>query len=718
MDPRLKQAIDLNNKGNLDGAEALYHELLNEQPNDPAILLLLGALANRRGNYGASIAFSRQAIKHKPDFAEAFNNLGVAFRQEGNTEEALRAFRKSLELKEHPETYNNLAACFVNEGCPDKGIIYAEKAMSLDPGLNQAYWNKSLCLLEQGKFKEGFELYEYGFKLGDRTERQYNCPWWNGEKDKSVVVFGEQGLGDEIMFASFLPQLIADCKQVYFDCHPRLVNLFKRAFLQAKVYGTRKDEYIKWVQPGMIDAKVAIGSLPRFYGMPAKQPYLSASPLRLQSDKPVIGISWAGGKKKTRNDLRSLPLDSLLPILKQDATFISLQYTESADAEIAAFEKAHGITLHHWPEIVRGKDYDVTASIVMGCDLIISVNTSLVHLCGALGKECWVLTPSRPAWRYQLEGERMPFYGDHITQFRQDRDNWLPPIRRIAEALQKRLQTGFRKRLFMAGNQLGKTSSVGEVSGDSLPEAPIVQPVPQSKVAHRPTVILVGHGPSMMVEPMGMVIDEYDYVVRMKRCKETLRHPAHFGTKTDVVSGSYTLGAQLRQVDAPAYWIFLDSRHDKVTQQNIERMTDWYAPRDCIIDRALCDEWNAKYRELRNQIGPVERHPQMEEFTPLGHDHLSAGLLTLVHACKYLNPEKISLIGCDNLATGEFSWSITRGPDWDKYPDHRWDVEHRLIPMIAEHFGVQIDFLLPDGAVSDQPYRAGMALGEEKRTCA
>lgn len=211
-------------------------------------------------------------------------------------------------------------------------------------------------------------------------------------------------------------------------------------------------------------------------------------------------------------------------------------------------------------------------------------------------------------------------------------------------------------------------------------------------------VAIVGHGPSLLQEEMGEIIDGHDIVVRLKDCTETLRHPRNYGRKTDVIAGAVTIAGKLREIDAPEAWLFYDSRHENLDQEtdNIARRV--LKPRNIRADKGLCDEWDEKYREVREQLGSIEQHPQMKPSRygdELGEKHLSQGFKAVLYAASMLRPEQITLAGFDNVATGDFSWSITRGPDWTGYPEHRWDVENKMLPMVEEAYGVEIGFLLP-----------------------
>lgn len=205
--------------------------------------------------------------------------------------------------------------------------------------------------------------------------------------------------------------------------------------------------------------------------------------------------------------------------------------------------------------------------------------------------------------------------------------------------------------------------------------------------------IIVGHGPSMLVEPMGHLIDEHDKVIRLKRCQDTLTQPDHYGTRTDIVGGSLTIAAHLRGIGgAREYWVFTDSRHEDTPQDTLASVPFLFRGNECILDDDLCRQWDTRYRALRDEMGGP------------GHNHTSQGFKAIIYACHHLAPEELVLVGFDNVMTGRFTWSITRGPEWQHYPDHRWDVEHKLLEQVQSDYpDTQIGWLLPDEPMKEKP---------------
>jgi len=322
-----------------------------------------------------------------------------------------------------------------------------EKALKLDPRNDLIRFNMGLAYLELGDWKKGLEYYELGFKAGNRTDRQYkNLPKWDGSPGQTVILWGEQGLGDEIMFGSCLVDAIRDCKKVIWDCHPRLYDTFKRSFPEIECYGTRKNYNLEWFDKCEADAHASITTAAMFYRKKVEdfhgEAFLKANPEevakhRKDSKRLRVGISWQGGSKNTNADLRSIPLEKWKPILEQDCDFYSFQYTNNAAREVCELDQNLGIKLHHYPDLVENYNYDKTINFLASMDVVITVCTTLHQAAGALGLPTWTLVPYMPAWRYGLSGTTSPWYKS-ARMFRQNKDDtWGPVIRQVSDELKK-----------------------------------------------------------------------------------------------------------------------------------------------------------------------------------------------------------------------------------------------------------------------------------------
>jgi tetratricopeptide (TPR) repeat protein len=477
------QATELDKTGDHKQAEKIYLELLNADFDNPILHAALGMCYASMERNGIGALLLRKAIENVDGMPDAFKRLGIAtksskpedltnfyatkraeclnalgtcYKHENNVPKAREYFIEAqAAIPLNADIQNNLGTLYINEGKPTNALEHLDLALSINPDHPQASWNKSLAHLELGDYQAGWDRYDAGFTALVRGERNYGTkplPVWDGTPGKTIVVYGEQGIGDEIMFASCLPDLLKVSKQVVFDCHKKLHTLFADAWPEIDIYPTREDPNLTWPVDASgkprydFDARVAIGSLPRFFrptllsfpGSPYLRPNIAkeaewAVKLSKLGPRPKIGINWIGGHKRTRVEVRSTSLQSLLPILQQDADFISLQYTD-CQHEIAEFEKKNGIKIHYFPEASHSPHYADTAALVANLDLVITVCTSVVHLSGAMGVPCWVLTPSRPAWRYRLDLDYLPWYGKSVTLFRQQPDttDWTPVIDEVA----------------------------------------------------------------------------------------------------------------------------------------------------------------------------------------------------------------------------------------------------------------------------------------------
>lgn len=429
------RANELQMAGKLEEAEELYDQILSQNPDNHGLLATLATLYLTKGKPGLAICLYHRALENKVYREPAvYSNLGLAYKRTGQTEKALHYLEKSATMKgATPETMTCYGSMFIEAGDTKKPIELFDKALQRNPKLALAHWNKSLCLLADGQWETAWDEYDWGFAANQRVDRKWgDIPVWDGTPGKTVWVYGEQGIGDEIMFASMIPDLMKDCT-VIIESHKRLVTLFEKSF-GCKVYGTREEKDITWPADHKIDARISIASLGKFYRNSADKfngkPYLKAEPAIGQGRKLRVGISWTGGMKAGRVRKRTVPLSWWESILSNNCEFISLQYTDCAE-EIAMM-RDKGYDIEERNDLVKADDYAETARLVASCDLVISVCTSVIHLAGALGVPCWVLTPKYPAWRYQNKG-RMPWYRS-VRLYRQPEetvDAWIPVVQRI-----------------------------------------------------------------------------------------------------------------------------------------------------------------------------------------------------------------------------------------------------------------------------------------------
>lgn len=453
---KLLKADFLRSEGRYDEAMRLANEHLNESFDDPQALFLIGNILIETGKFGLAHTLYKQFLGLKPNVPHGWNNLGRCYHDNHAIEEAERCFRRAFKMDPNDAiTCCNIGLVNLYKGDLDKAIEFSEKAIALNPDYRNAKHNLGLAYLSKHEWVKGWTAYEASVgSSADRRERVYGDEQrWDGTPGKCVIAYGEQGLGDEISFASIIPDLAKDCKETVIECDKRLEGLFKRSFPQVKaVYGTRYKDMIEWADKHKIEARVSFGSLGKFYRKSTSdfdgKPYLVADPeRRLQwralldsiDDKPKIGIAWQGGINRTGKARRSVTLEALEPVLRQNATFISLQYKNAQDEVDQMYEK-HGIKVWHWPRAVEAPDYDETAALVAELDGVVSVTTAGIHLAGGLGIPCLCLTPLNPMWRYGHEGDTMPWYNS-VRLIRQKKPGqWYDPIAEAAYQLRDLLR--------------------------------------------------------------------------------------------------------------------------------------------------------------------------------------------------------------------------------------------------------------------------------------
>lgn len=423
----LTHGLELHKQGELVEAEGVYDLAVTIFPDDPRPYLLLGALFAETNRDGLALAVLLRSMDIQPT-TEAANNLGIVLRKVGHEEAALKAYESALQLDpDNLDALSNMSGYYVNQGDPDKGIEWADKALEVDPEKWEAMSHKGICQLEKGDYKAGFDTYRSRTKLNSWHQRNY-APMWDGTKVKKLILHGEQGLGDEVLFMSWWPLVKDMADEVIIECTPRMVKLFERSF-GVRCYGTEGE-----VPDQDIDAQCPMGHLPYFLGdAPEHDGFLVPDPERVAfyrskleelGDGPYIGLSWKGGLRTTHMHLRNTPIDDWKGFLL--GTPISLQYG-------IAGKGGEYLDIPHWQDCID--DLDELAALIKACDLVVSVCNTTIHMAGALNVPCYVLTPSRPAWRYGLTGESLPWYKS-VTMVRQKGEDWTPVFKKVRRMIQ------------------------------------------------------------------------------------------------------------------------------------------------------------------------------------------------------------------------------------------------------------------------------------------
>lgn len=488
LENAMRSAIHHHQSGDISGAEVLYGKVLEIQPthavalhnlgliyldreNVAAAVLLFGeAVRQRPGEaafqYGYALALQRKdelaaaeqsylaAVKINPQYREAWENLGVVQQDQGLFEDAIAAYRQALRLTPSSRVANkNLGNVLRALGRHDEAIACYEHLLADSPLDAEIALSYGMTLLAKGDFASGWPWREWRFWSPEFLKNSPPCrvplPRWAGEPlhGKSLLIYGEQGVGDEIMFASCFGDVTDRADNVRVVCDPRLVDLFARSF-PALGFHAKPSSPQSLVADGLqSDVCMPAGSLPAIFRPDLSaftgKPYLVAdsskvSHWRTRLDalpgKLKIGISWRGGIDSRAHRARSIPLEVLSGLLnRKDATFINVQYGAHAE-EIDCYNDTAQNRIVSFSDIDPLQDMDNFAAMLSALDLVISVDNSTVHLAGALGVKTWVLLPLHADWRWLRAREDTPWYSS-VRVFRQVNAGWEEAVENVARAL-------------------------------------------------------------------------------------------------------------------------------------------------------------------------------------------------------------------------------------------------------------------------------------------
>lgn len=434
-----------------EAAEAFLRITVLE-PERPLAYSVLGLLRRRQRRLDEAIEYFSQALRLDPGLYEERVNLGATLQQAGRHQEAIVIYKEILDtVPDQAEAWSNLGAAYDNLARWEEALMAYRRAVALKPDLDKARWNVTVHHLMRGQWREGWSDYDLRWSLEnfDQTQLQrYSCPFWQGETlaQGRVLLWGEQGIGDEIQFLGLLPDALRTGNKFVLNCDPRLTSLLERSFPQLSelVIGRLPPEEVP--RKGIV-AHLPLGSLPRLYrnadeafAKNTVSGYLKADPekvaacrKRYDDGRRLVGISWRSGNKDS-SWRRSIALDQLRPLFALPGLrWINLQYGNFQELERQASEA--GAPIDFDCAIDPLHDMDGFAAQVAALDLVVTIDNSTVHMAGALGRPAWLLLSEVPDWRWMLEGDRSPWYST-VRLFRQtELDCWESVVERVREAL-------------------------------------------------------------------------------------------------------------------------------------------------------------------------------------------------------------------------------------------------------------------------------------------
>ena len=396
-----------------------YAEVLRDAPDRLDVMTNLGNAYLATDQYDTAEAQFTKLREMFPDQAAVYNNLGNFYSKANRYDEALTNYRLAVERQEvYPEAWNNYAITLRRLNRVEESLAGLEKAISQKDSFPDAQWNRSLSLLLLGRIEEGFEAYEWRWRGGvkELRPRKLGKPQWQrGEsiQGKRLFVHSEQGMGDHIQFMRYLPMLQAQGAQVLAEFPEPLLEI-------AKDYAPE----VIWIERGTrkfpeFDLYCPLLSLPTLLGtnkdnIPGPKSYLSAKPERKAHFRERlkdatglrVGLVWSGNPKHANDRNRSLALKDLMQALGS-VPFTAVSLMKEVRPEDQVYLREHTELLDLSQELDNFAD---TAALISNLDLVVSVDTSVAHLAGALGCPVWMLTPFAPDWRWMLERKDTPWY--------------------------------------------------------------------------------------------------------------------------------------------------------------------------------------------------------------------------------------------------------------------------------------------------------------------
>ena len=435
----------------LDSALNDLETALGLDPNHPNALMSLGVMSQEMGRHEAALGLYARVIQQNPDKAEAYSNMGAVLFELNRFEDSLESLQAAIDLDstlvtawsnlgatlaklyryelalqafervqqldpQHIDSYSYQGLLLHDLNRLDEAMVCYQKALSLDPQNSLALWHRAICLLLQGDFERGWPAYEarWQHKLLKLQLREYSQPRWTGNQalqGQHILVYAEQGLGDTLQFARFLPRLVKLGAQVSLEVQPALKQLLARCLPQIQIIGAGEPLPAFDLHAPLMSLAAALRCDESTIA--SAGPYLSAAEMKCAEWKrrlgaktrPRIGLVWSGNPAHQNDRNRSMPLEKLLPALPEGFDYICLQNQIRAnDME----------TLQHSNRVQEFtselQDFEDTSALCQLMDLVVTVDTSVAHLSAALGRPTWTLIPYSTDWRWRMKRTDTPWY--------------------------------------------------------------------------------------------------------------------------------------------------------------------------------------------------------------------------------------------------------------------------------------------------------------------
>ncbi len=440
----LEKLSRLEQENKLAEADDLANRMLEAMPKHPHILHLAGIIAYRNGRIAQAVERMETAQALAPDVALYPRNMCEVYRGAGQLDDALRAGRRAVELAPNEaRAHFNLALIHYERLELDEAVRVAERAIELDPEFAEAHFEKAEAQLLAGRMKDGWESYEWRFRLkqAEGMLPKTDKPQWDGAPlpPGRLLIIGDQGFGDCIQFSRLIPWVASLCPQPVLACSGELTPILRQ------IPGVGR-MVTRWEDTGDYDVYIPLSGLPRLAGIDTDNVppagYLTPDPALVEQwgarlnrllpeGKKRIGLVWAGRPTHKNDKKRTLKLAQFAPLFaRDDVVIVTVQKGEQI-AQVGDYY-AHAPLINLGPEI---GDFLDTMAILKNIDHLVTIDTSVVHLAGAIGVSASLVLPYAPDWRWLLGREDSPWYPS-VRLYRQDKPyDWSGVIERVAAAL-------------------------------------------------------------------------------------------------------------------------------------------------------------------------------------------------------------------------------------------------------------------------------------------
>ena len=440
VDAFFNEGLSLFHLEQFNEASEIFERLTKLHPNSAEALNALGICLYHLKDYEESLSILKKALLYNNLSPEIHNNIGLALHKFNRFEEAIDYYSKAILINpQYADALSNRALTYQAIQKTDDALADLDRCIAINPQHTDAHWNKALVHLLRGEYKEGWTGYEWRWQsYSKKWRRKFSQPTWLGQfplKDKTIFVYPEQGLGDFIQFCRYVPMLSQAGANVILEAPKPLIDIAKTLEGNIKVIEPNGS-------PGKFDYQAPLLSLPLAFGtslesIPNKVPYLFADKRKIEiwqtrlGDKTSlrVGIAWSGAAGQANDHNRSMRLEAILPLLELPFEYHLLQKeVREADEDLLKKSKIRDHRSHI-------EDFSDTAALIESMDFVISVDTSVAHLAGALNKKMLVLLAFNAEYRWLLIREDYPWYPS-VTLLRQSKiGEWDKPLNKLIEII-------------------------------------------------------------------------------------------------------------------------------------------------------------------------------------------------------------------------------------------------------------------------------------------